>query len=123
MQREASQIVQLAPRAEPGSFWILHAKEPLPFAFQIATPDACRLYQQIAAFKQRVEPIPGSPLRPLEVRFTIYWEPGFGLVPRKDAAASIEAWTDEFSDSQFDTELTKLCNEEHLRQSRLSGRK
>lgn len=121
--REASQIVQLAPRAEPGGFWTLHAKEFLPFAFQIATPDACRLYQQIAAFKQHVKPIPGSPPRPLEVRFKIYWQPGFGLVPRKDAALSIEVWTDEFSDPQFDTELARLCDEELAPQSRPSGRK
>src|SRR5262249_52755469 len=30
--QQAAQIVQLAPRAEPGTFWILRAKEPLPFA-------------------------------------------------------------------------------------------
>jgi hypothetical protein len=121
--REASQIVQLAPRAEPGAFWILHAKEPLPFAFQIATPDACRLYQQIAAFKHRVRPIPGLQPRPLEVRFTIYWQPGFGLVPRRDASVSIEAGTDEFSDPQFETTLARLCDEEPAPQSRPSGRK
>jgi hypothetical protein len=121
--REASQIVQLAPRAEPGGFWILHAKEPLPFAFQIARPDACRLYRQVASFKQRVDPIPGAPPEPLEVRFTIYFQPSFGLVPRKDAAVSIEAWTEEFSDPQFDTGLARLCEEELVPPSRPSGRK
>lgn len=122
LQQEASQILQLAPRVEPGGFWILRAKEPLPFAFQIATPDACRLYEQVSNFRRGVEPIPGllPPLVEVEVAFTIYWGPGFGLVRRKDAAVWLQART-EFDpnprlfggtldlSSFFDTELASLC--------------
>ena len=49
--QQASQVQQLAPRVDPGGFWTLRAKEPLPFAFQIATPDACRRDDQISLFQ------------------------------------------------------------------------
>jgi hypothetical protein len=107
--QERSQIVQLAPHADFGEFWILRAKEPLPLAFQIATPDACQLYQQIAAFRRRVAPIRGNSLQPLKVRLKIYWQPGFGLVPRQDAGASFTTSTDEFDDRTFDTGVASLC--------------
>jgi hypothetical protein len=110
--QQSSQIVQLTPHAEPGGFWTLRAKEPSPFAFQIPAADACRLHLQIAAFKRRVEPIPGVPPRSLLVQFTIYWQPGFGLLSRKDAGFSPEAWTNEFEDSTFETGLATLCSEE-----------
>jgi hypothetical protein len=123
-----SQIVQLAPHPEPGGLWILHAKEPLPVAFQIATPDACHLYQEIAAFRQRVKPLPhwppsAPPSPPLELEFTIYWQPGFGLVPRKDAAASFVTSTELFAASAFDTGLASLCGEGLEVPSRSNGRK
>jgi hypothetical protein len=123
LRPQASQILQLAPRVEPGGFWILRAKEPLPFAFQIATPDACRLHEQIADFRRRVEPMPGlPPLVDVQVTFTISWRPGFGLVPRKDAAvlylhARTEEWdpnTSVFDRTAvlvdfFDTGFASLC--------------
>lgn len=108
--QQKSQVVQTAPRVDPGGFWMLHAKEPLPFAFQVPKPDACRLNEQIVAFRQRVEPLPGTHPQPLEVRFRAYWGRGFGLVRRNDAAVWDPAVTAEFADPNFDSALAALCS-------------
>jgi hypothetical protein len=121
--QQTSQIVQLAPHVEPGGFWILRAKEPSPFAFQIARPDACRLYQDIAAFRRRVKPMTGvPPSPPLEIWLGIYWQPGSGLVSRKDASISPGTSTEEFADPELDSDLTTLCDETSGAASHPNGR-
>ena len=110
LRPEVSQVVQLAPRTEPGGFWILRAKEPFPFAFQIATADACQLLEQIGDFQRRTPQIPGASAKPLEFRFTLCWRPGFALVAREDAAKSFVITTEAFADPGFYNALTGLCN-------------
>jgi len=108
--RAKSQVLQSTPRVEPGGFWILRAKEPVPFVFQVSTTDACQLQKDIEAFRQRVKPMEGRKTQPVEVKVSVRWSPGFALAERSDAALSKPDASASPGDQNFDELLARLCN-------------
>lgn len=104
-----SQVTQLTPRVDTGVFWILRKADPLPLAFQVSASDTCQLYGDILAERRTLPEISSRDSSSLELSFSVYWKPGFGLGARKDAAIPSPNARGDSVTGDLDTMLAAAC--------------